>query len=138
MTNEELILKAKEAKSAEELIAIAKENGMEMTEESAKAYYEQIHKTGELSDDELDNVAGGWCYHDGNRVVTPLSWCPDWICDECGSSYEWVEQDATGCMLPKCKTPEKHSGKVVYSPYCCNCKYYRYDDALCLCTYHRG
>ena len=34
-TNEQ-ILKAKEAKSAEELLALAKENGVELTEEEAK------------------------------------------------------------------------------------------------------
>ena len=33
--NKELLAKAKEAKTPEELIALAKENGMELTEESA-------------------------------------------------------------------------------------------------------
>ena len=138
MTHEEMILKAKEAKSAEELLTLAKENGMEMTEESAKAYFEQLHKSGELSDDELNNVSGGWCYHEGNRVVTAVGWCTEWKCKECGSGYKWEEQDTTGCYLPMCQTPEKHSGKVVFKSYCANCKYYKYDDALCLCTYHHG
>ena len=62
MTHEEMILKAKEAKTAEELLAFAKENGMELSEEGAKAYYEQFHKSGELSDDELGNVSGGGCH----------------------------------------------------------------------------
>ena len=58
--NNEIRTKAKAAKTPEELIEIAKENDVEMTEESAKAYFEQLHpKTGELSDEELDNVAGG-------------------------------------------------------------------------------
>lgn len=61
MTHEELILKAKEAKNAEELLALAKENGIEMTEESAQAYFEQLNKKGELADEELDNVSGGAC-----------------------------------------------------------------------------
>ncbi len=53
----ELIFKAKQAKTPEELIAIAKENGMEMTEERAKTYFEQLNPTtGELSDDEMDGV----------------------------------------------------------------------------------
>ena len=38
----ELIEKAKSAKTPEELLALAKENGIEMTEESAKAYFEQL------------------------------------------------------------------------------------------------
>ncbi len=63
--NKELLAKAKEAKTPEELMSLAKENGIEMTEESAKAYFEQLNpKTGELSDDELDNVAGGGCQLD--------------------------------------------------------------------------
>ena len=56
--NKELIAKAKEAKSAEELLALAKENGIEMTEEQAKELYELL-QSGELSDDDLDGVAGG-------------------------------------------------------------------------------
>ena len=56
----ELLEKAKQAKTAEELIALAKENGAEMTPEEANTYFAQLNpKTGELSDDELDNVAGG-------------------------------------------------------------------------------
>ena len=69
--NTELIAKAKEAKSPEELMALAKENGVELTEESAKAYFNQLNpKTGELADDELDNVAGGGCQSDNGRLNT--------------------------------------------------------------------
>ena len=58
--NEELLAKAKEAKNPDELMSLAKENGIELTEESAKAYFNKLHpKTGELSDSELDNVSGG-------------------------------------------------------------------------------
>ena len=39
----ELIEKAKSAKTSEELMALAKENGMELTEESAKAYLDLLH-----------------------------------------------------------------------------------------------
>lgn len=70
--NKELFAKAKEAKTPEELMALAKENNMEMTEESAKAYFEIIHpKAGEIADEELDNVAGGGCHtKDGREIVT--------------------------------------------------------------------
>ena len=57
--DQEIIAKAKEAKSAEELLAMAKENDMELTEEEAKEYYDRLHASGELADDELDSVAGG-------------------------------------------------------------------------------
>ena len=63
-----LILKAKEAKSVEELMALAKENGVELNEEDAKMYFEQFNaKKGELSDDELDAVAGGGCFGEEER-----------------------------------------------------------------------
>ncbi len=56
----ELIGKLKQAQSPAELITLAKENGLEITEEQAKAYFEQLKaKAGELSDDELAKVAGG-------------------------------------------------------------------------------
>lgn len=63
--NKELFAKAKEAKTPEELMALAKENNMEMTKECAKAYFEKLHpQSGEISDDELDNVSGGGCQLD--------------------------------------------------------------------------
>ena len=67
----ELLAEAKAAKSPEELLALAKENGIELTEEEARAYFDRLHpQTGELSDDELDNVAGGGCYSSGGRLKT--------------------------------------------------------------------
>ena len=58
--NNELIAKAKKTATVEELLALAKENQVELSEEDAKMYFELLHpKTGERSDDELDNVAGG-------------------------------------------------------------------------------
>ena len=51
--------KAKEAKSAGELLALAKENGIEMTAEKADKYYVGLRKSAELSEDELNNVSGG-------------------------------------------------------------------------------
>ena len=83
----ELLEKAKQAKTPEELLALAKENGAEITEESAKAYFEQLHKTGELTDDELDNVSGGGCHaKDGRLVVTTTYWCKFFITKEPGIS----------------------------------------------------
>lgn len=57
--NNEMLEKAKTAKSAEELLELAKANGVNLTEEEAKTYFNQLNKSGELADDELDNVAGG-------------------------------------------------------------------------------
>jgi len=64
MTNltPEMIEKAKTAQTAEELFALAKENNIELTEEEAKTYFEQLNpKSGKLDDDELENIAGGGC-----------------------------------------------------------------------------
>lgn len=55
----ELIAKAKAAESAEELLALAKENNVELTEEEAKVCFEQLHANGAVSDDDLEAVAGG-------------------------------------------------------------------------------
>ena len=78
MLKEEMIAKAKEAKSVEELITLAKENGVELTEEDAKAYFEQLNvKKGELSDDELDVVSGGGCETkvDGKKYTVVTNGC---------------------------------------------------------------
>ena len=57
--SKELIEKAKTAKTAEELLAMAKAEKVELTEEEAAKAFAELNKTGELSDEELDNVAGG-------------------------------------------------------------------------------
>ena len=61
MENRELIKKASAAKSAKELQELAKANSVELTEAEAESYFSRLHKSGELSDEELDNVAGGGC-----------------------------------------------------------------------------
>ena len=58
--NEELLEKLRRAKTAEEVIALGKEYGKELTEEQAKELLEMTgNGTGELSDEELEAVAGG-------------------------------------------------------------------------------
>ena len=70
--NQELVNKARKAKSVEELLALAKENGIELTNEQAKEYFAQLNPTkGELSDDELEDVAGGGCFGGEER------YCPN-------------------------------------------------------------
>ena len=59
MNKEEFIAKLKEAKSADEILVLAKESGVELDEEKAKELFRQLNATGELSDDDLDKVAGG-------------------------------------------------------------------------------
>ena len=55
----EIMEKLKAAKSAEELLDIAKANGAALTAEQAKTAFDRLCGSGELSDDDLDKVAGG-------------------------------------------------------------------------------
>ena len=57
--SKELIEKAKTAKTAEELLEMAKAEHIELTEEEAKKAFKKLNKNCELSDEELDNVTGG-------------------------------------------------------------------------------
>ena len=75
MTNftPELIEKAKAAKNAEELLELAKANGVEMTADEATTCFAQLNPTNsELSDDDLDNVAGGACGNSDNSNAVKL------------------------------------------------------------------
>lgn len=78
--NKELFAKAKEAKSAEEFLSLAKKNGIEMTEDSAKVLYERMNTSGELSDDELNSVSGGGC---SDIFVYKID-NPNTACPKCG------------------------------------------------------
>ena len=55
----EILKKLRAAKSPEEFLGIAKANGTELTAEQAKAGYDRLCGSGELSDDDLDKIAGG-------------------------------------------------------------------------------
>lgn len=84
----ELMNKAKEAGSADELLVLAKENEIDMTVEEAEYAYAKLHKSGELADDELDNVAGG---------CSASSSCPD-TCPVCnGTKFEQGEDGGWIC-----------------------------------------
>ncbi len=122
--SKELIAKAKKTNSPEELLDLAKENGMEMTGEEAKAYFEQFHqKTGELTDDELDNVAGGGCHNsDGKLVVSAMHYCDEWRCKKDGSQC-----DIYGPMV-YCNT-------CGCAAFCHSCHYCTYEKGLWLCNF---
>ena len=126
MENEELLKKAKEAKSAEELLAIAKENGMELSEEEAAAYFAQLNKSGELSDDELDAVAGGGCHAKDGRLVVSMGYgCDEYVCKNCGSH-------AKGWHV--CSANSTTRTRVVANDTCKSCRYCTYEKGLWLCN----
>ncbi len=95
--NNELLNKAKEAKTPEELLKIAQENGMtDFSEENAKVYFDLVNRSGELSDTELENAAGG-CKKDGKRVVTLGLECPGYYSNN-NNAHLW--------LCKKCKKPD--------------------------------
>ena len=95
--SEELIAKAKGTKTPEELAALAKESSIDLTEEEAKAYFEQLHpKTGELSDDELANGAAGGCHTDRGYLLTTAGY-------RCGFFAEATTPTDFGLMVTCCR-----------------------------------
>ena len=62
----EMLAKAMQCNSADELIALAKTGGYEITKEEAEAYMTELSDF-ELDDIALKNIAGGECY-----MRTPL------------------------------------------------------------------
>ena len=105
--NKEMIEKAKTVKSAEELLELAKANGVEMTADEAATYFAQLNpKSGELDDDELDAVAGGACARteQANNAKEAVNNMP---CPRCGAVGEWA-------LLHKFKNNTDF--------YCANCK----------------
>ena len=57
----EMLEKAMNCKSAEELMALAKSEGIELTKGEAEAYLAELADV-ELDGREMKNVAGGTCY----------------------------------------------------------------------------
>ena len=116
----EQIEKARQANSPEELLALAKENGIELSEDKAKEYFERLNNSGELSDEELDNVSGGGCYYkDGRLVVTAFYLCKRYECKFCGiKGYHF-------CKARNCGA----------EPACMECKYKTNKGARMLCNH---
>lgn len=126
----ELIEKAKTAKTVEELLAMAKENEIEMTEESANAYFAQLNPaSGEVDDDELENVSGGGCYSGDRLVVTNFHSCDLWACERCGSTnFTWkTVQDSDMEKVHNCDGSD-------WGVSCRNCRYMIY-NGLQLCDH---
>ena len=59
----EMIVAAMQCKTADELIALAKTGGYEITKDEAEAYLAELADV-ELDDKQLKKVAGGGCYPD--------------------------------------------------------------------------
>ena len=59
----EMLEKAMQCKTADELISLAKTGGYEMSKEEAESYLAELADV-ELDDKQLKKVAGGGCYPD--------------------------------------------------------------------------
>ena len=94
----ELIAKAKAAKSAQELLELAKANNVELTEEEAKTYFEQLNANGAVSDDELDVVAGG-C-GETYKVGTKVRFTDGTMCPKCRSTFGIVALNTSMAIGP--------------------------------------
>lgn len=62
ITNEQ-IMKAVQCKTADELMALAKAEGVDITKEEAEAYLAELADV-ELDEAQLNKAAGGGCYPD--------------------------------------------------------------------------
>ncbi len=83
---------------------------------------EQEYKpTGELSEEELQNIAGGDCKKGDKTVVSALNSCDYWICKHCGNADK--ELGLHDCIF---------KDKVIHAN-CGNCRYCKYEKALWLC-----
>ena len=111
--NAEMIEKAKAAKSAEELLELAKASNVEMTADEAATYFAQLNpKSGELDDDDLDAVAGGGC--GGSDNDNPAVGVGDTVqitsgetCSSCGKNIGIVSKKCRGGYFIKCKECKK-------------------------------
>ena len=63
----DMIERERQCNTADELIALAKSEGFELTKEEAEAYLAELDNI-ELDNIELDKVAGGLCYMDCNEI----------------------------------------------------------------------
>ena len=113
ITNE-LIEQAKKAESVEALLALAEEKKVDLPLERARKLFAEWHTTKELSDEELDSVAGGcgggsslkcpYCQSEDvcyNGYVSSTKGCYGdvWIdiysytCNSCGREFEEKVED---------------------------------------------
>ena len=117
----EMVEKAKTAKSAEELWAIAKAEGEEITLKEAETYFAQLNpKSGELDDDELDAVAGGktGCNTAKAEALANQN-LPHIVCPNCGAVGDWEYHGSgfttRGYYCRKCKLQMYLSGDDDFS-----------------------
>ena len=82
-----IIQKAKGAKTAQELLELAKAEGIHITASEAATYFAQLNPDlGQISDDELGGVSGGGCADDLPLYVN-YTMVQEFFCEKCFRVY---------------------------------------------------
>ena len=123
----EIVEKAKAAKNAEELLALAKENNIEMTADESVNFFAQLNpKSGELNDDDLDNVAGGACQNvtDSPLIGKIVRVTSGQTCKTCGGNIGRIDTSPSGFGRSLCVDCNNCSqGKQYTIDFLENCTY---------------
>lgn len=101
--SKEMLANARNAGSADELVELAKASGLNVCSDDAKKMFDSL-KNRELSDAELDNVAGG------------CTFCP-MKCEACGYSVVWsMMPDQPVYECPECHQMALKSSPLDFGP----------------------
>ena len=101
----EQVKKIEEAASVDELAGIAEAEGVSATEEELEAAWNQFHAEGgkfKLSEEELDNVAGGCMeddHYDWINAHHGQTWEHTGCCPVCGASTTLEVTMSDGCYI---------------------------------------
>ena len=158
---EEIIKKIKAAGSAEELARIANENGLDIPAARAEEIFNGVKSKGEISDEELENAAGG-CRKAGHRVVSRGNVCglgrsvaingfyafTEWKCKTCkempgaGLSFEdWYNVHRSCSCNRSILDPVAFTLGVSVNfgavGVCGSCDWCNYVDGVWICTHPR-
>lgn len=119
----EQLVKIKEAKTSEELLALARTEGVSLTEAEANEYFTRLNPpVGELTDQELEDVSGGGCGGEDAqspkmRVIGKKLGCR---CPQCGydcwtpNLAKWMMSSTWDCCV--CKAQGKSPVPTVEIP----------------------
>lgn len=108
MIDKDLLKKAQNVKSVDELIETASNEGINLSQKEAQRYFNTMNRKGEMSDDELDSVSGGGC---GDKTKCPA----------CGVGEPiWYQHKKTGeikigCTACPAELDYKGGGYIVKS-----------------------
>ncbi len=133
--NEELLAKARAAKSPEELLSIAHDYGITgFTIEAAKKYFDAFQsRHGELADEEL-NVSAGGCgalRAHGRKMVSVFNRCNHYRCGACNgkTSFKplpvYLDEEELHACDKDFYDPFEQSGHTVACGDCYYCSYER-------------